>query len=164
MVGDFFIEIERLQTSDWQRAIDIYVEEAIQITGSTLGYFALLSWNEDGLTMLGWSKTAMDACKAITKPIKYQLVETGLWGDCVRQRRPVVTNDYANSTTPNKKGYPSGHVAVIRHMNVPVEEGAKIRGILGVGNKATNYSEEDTQRLQDFANKGWSKMQRILAL
>jgi GAF domain-containing protein len=163
-MADFFDEIERLHTSDWQRAIDLYVEEAIRITGSTLGYFALMSWNEDELTMFGWSKTAMDACKSITKPIKYKIVETGLWGDCIRQRRYVITNDYANSTSPTKKGYPSGHVPVIRHLNVPVQDGTKIRGILGVGNRASNYSEGDAQRLQEFANNGWLKVQKILAL
>jgi hypothetical protein len=161
---DFFGEIERLQTSEWQRAVDLFVEEAIRITGSTIGYFALMSWNEEELTMFGWSKTAMDACKAITKPIKYKLVETGLWGDCVRQRCPVITNDYANLVSPTKKGYPSGHVAIVRHMNVPVREGDKIRGVLGVGNRAASYSEIDAQRLQDLANNGWAKMQRILAL
>jgi hypothetical protein len=161
---DFFEEIDRMQASEWQRAVDLFVEEAIRITGSTIGYFALMSWNEEELTMFGWSKTAMDACKAITKPIKYKLVETGLWGDCVRQRKPVVTNDYASSTSPTKKGYPTGHVPIVRHMNVPVKEGEKIRGILGVGNRPVTYSDADAQRLQEFGNKGWAKMQKILAL
>lgn len=161
---DFFDEIDRLQTSEWQRAVDLFVEEAIRITGSTIGYFALMSWNEEELTMFGWSKTAMDACKSITKPIKYKLTETGLWGDCVRQRRHVITNDYAKSTSPTKKGYPSGHIPVTRHLNVPVQVEGKIRGVLGVGNRETNYSDGDAQRLQEFANNGWMKMQKILGL
>ena len=112
-MANFFDEIDRMHMNEWQRAVDLYVEEAIRITESTIGYFALMSWNEDALTMLGWSKTAMDACRAITKPIRYKLVETGLWGDCVRQRCAVITNNYANSTSPTKKGYPSGHVTVV---------------------------------------------------
>ena len=163
-MADFFDELEKLETSEWQKAVDLYVEEAIRITGSAIGYFALMSWDETELTMFSWSKTAMDACEAITKPIKYKLVETGLWGDCVRERHYVITNDYANSRSPSKKGYPSGHVPVIRHLNVPVEHGDKIRGVLGVGNKAALYSESDAQRLQDFANDGWMRMQKILAL
>ncbi|MBI5250084.1 MAG: GAF domain-containing protein [Desulfomonile tiedjei] len=134
-MADFFEEMKMIATQDWQIAVDMYVDEAIKITDSKIGYFAILSWGEDELTMLGWSKTAMEACKSITKPIKYRLVETGLWGDCVRVRRAVVTNDYASSNNPNKKGYPSGHVVVVRHMNVPINQGPKIRGILGVGNK-----------------------------
>ncbi len=160
----FVDEIKRLQTRDWQIAVDLYVDEAIRITESGIGYFALLSWAEDELTMLGWSKSAMEACKSITKPIKYRLVETGLWGDCVRQRKVVITNDYANCASPNKKGYPSGHVAVIRHMNVPIHHGEKIRGILGVGNKGLTYSDRDAQALQRFADEGWLAMERLLAL
>ena len=161
---DFYSTIDHLQVSDWQKAVDLYVDQAISVTGSRIGYFALLSWAEDSLTMLGWSKSAMDACTSITKPIRYQLEETGLWGDCVRERGPVITNDYANSKAPNKKGYPSGHVVVVRHMNVPVEEGSKIRGILGVGNKDRDYTAGDAERLQEFANDAWKRMQRILAL
>jgi hypothetical protein len=161
---DFFAAVDRLRVSDWQTAVDLYVEHAILITQSKIGYFAFLSWNEDSLTMLGWSKSAMDACMEVTKPIKYQLVDTGLWGDCVRERRPVITNDYAKSTAPNKKGYPSGHVTVVRHMNVPIQETTRIRGILGVGNKDVEYSGHDAESLQNFADAGWKHMSRILAL
>jgi hypothetical protein len=160
----FFEQVKGLQTKDWQIAVDLYVEEAIRLTESTIGYFAILSWFEDELTMLGWSKTAMDACRLITKPIKYKVVETGLWGDCVRYRRPVVTNDYANATSPNKRGHPSGHVPVVRHMNVPINQGDKIRGILGVGNKPLAYTDGDAQRLQQFADEGWLAMGKLLAL
>ena len=31
----------------------------------------------------------------IDKPIVYQVKDTGLWGEAIRQRIPVITNDYA---------------------------------------------------------------------
>jgi hypothetical protein len=161
---NFFEKIKKMTTRDWTTAVDMYVDEAIRLTNSQIGYFAILSWTEDELTMLGWSKSAMDACKSITKPIRYKLVETGLWGDCVRERKPVVTNDYAGSIRPNKKGYPKGHVQVVRHMNVPIHHGVKIRGIMGVGNKTADYSALDAETLQRFANEGWEAMGKILAL
>ena len=147
-----------------KEAVDIMVEEAVRLTGSVIGYFAMMNWNEDQLTMWGWSRSAMAECSAIHKPIVYKLTETGLWGDCVRYRSPVITNDYAASSSPNKKGYPKGHVEVIRHMNVPVWEGEKIRGVLGVGNKNTPYSDEDAQKLQNFGNQAWDHLKRIFKL
>lgn len=135
--------------------VDALVEEAARITGSKIGYFAIMSEDESELTMLGWSKSAMAACAMIDKPIVYPIEATGLWGDSVRQRKPVITNDYENSTSLTKKGYPDGHIAVVRHMNVPMSAGDQIVGILGVGNKAENYSDEDAANLQAFANDAW---------
>ena len=139
-----------------QSVIDVLVEEAVRALGSTLGYFAVMNETEDVLTMIGWSKTAMHACSMIDKPIVYPIEETGLWGDAVRERKPVVTNDYAGSKKPTKKGYPEGHVKIIRHVNVPVWDGDHIAGVLGVGNKADNYSAADAQLLQELANRAWA--------
>lgn len=138
-----------------QAIVDQIVEEGVRISGSSIGYFAVMNETEDVLTMLGWSKSAMGACSMIDKPIVYPLEQTGLWGDCVREREPSITNDYELSERITKKGYPEGHVAVVRHMNVPVWQDHKIVGILGVGNKSTDYSAEDSQKLQDFANRAW---------
>ncbi len=44
------------------------------------------------------------------KPIVYPIEKTGLWGDGVHEKRPVVTNDYKSLVRPTKKGYPAGHV------------------------------------------------------
>jgi len=50
----------------------------------------------------------MQECSLQDKPLVYRLKETGLWGEAVRQRRPIVTNDYP-APNPWKKGVPAGH-------------------------------------------------------
>ena len=135
--------------------VDVLVSEAIRLTGSARGYFAVLSEDEAQLTMLGWSKSAMAACRMMDKPLDYPVQATGLWGDCVRERKAVITNDYPGCTRMTKKGYPDGHVDVVRHMNVPVMEGRKIRGIVGVGNRGRDYTAHDAEVLQAFANAAW---------
>jgi two-component system, OmpR family, phosphate regulon sensor histidine kinase PhoR len=142
--------------------INLMVEEAVRLTNSNIGYFAIMNETEDVLTMLGWSKTAMDVCAIMDKPIVYPLVDTGLWGDCVRERKPVITNDYKNLVKPTKKGYPEDHVTVSRHMNVPMWSAGKIAGVLGVGNKAEPYSDVDAETLQEFAEKAWSVIEQVI--
>ena len=68
--------------------------------------------NEDEtvLTMHSWSKEAMAECAMSDKPLVYPLETTGLWGEAARQRKPIVTNDYA-APNPLKKGLPEGHVS-----------------------------------------------------
>jgi len=131
------------------------VEEACILTQSKLSYFAVMNDAEDVLTMLNWSKSAMSECKAMDQPIVYPIEKTGLWGDCVRERKPVVTNDYKSLVKPTKKGYPSGHVDVVRHMNIPVTINNKITGVLGVGNKETDYTQDDVDILMEFAAESW---------
>ena len=143
-----------------QAVADALVEEAVRVMQSTMGYFAVMNDAEDVLTMVGWSKTAMGACAMMDKPIVYPIEETGLWGDAVRERKAVITNDYAGSKKPTKKGYPEGHVKLTRHINVPVWDGERIVGVLGVGNKETDYSDADAVMMQELANRSWAYVKR----
>lgn len=135
--------------------VNTIMEEAIKLTGSSLGYFAVMNDEENELTMLAWSKSAMKACSVIDRPFTYPLEQTGLWGDCIRERKAVITNDYEDSTRATKRGYPAGHVHIIRHMNVPIHGNGRLAGILGVGNKETDYTREDAEALQKFADDTW---------
>ena len=129
--------------------------ETCSLTGSTLAYFATMDPTQKVLTMIGWSNSAMMNCAMIDKPIVYQLVDTGLWGDAVRERKAVITNDYKGLVKPTKKGYPQGHVNVNKHMNLPVFEGGKVVLVVGVGNKKADYTAADASLLSEFATAAW---------
>ena len=72
-----------------------------------------------------WSRRTHDLCAVPGQPSVYNVADTGLWGEAVRQRRPIITNDYA-APNPLKRGLPEGHPPLTRHMNVPVFEGGRI--------------------------------------
>jgi PAS domain S-box-containing protein len=122
------------------------VEGACIITASPLAYLAFMNEDESELTMYAWSRSAMAECAMAEKPITYKTEKTGLWGEAVRQRRPVITNDYP-APNPAKKGYPDGHPHITRHMNVPVIEEGRVVLVAGVANKATDYTESDANEL-----------------
>jgi PAS domain S-box-containing protein len=122
------------------------VEGAGAVTGSPLGYLAFLNSDETELAMYAWSRSAMQECTMREKPIIYPVEKTGLWGEAVRQRLPVITNDY-QAPNPKKKGYPEGHPHIIRHMNVPVMDGDRIVIVAGVANKLSDYTDNDTSAL-----------------
>jgi PAS domain S-box-containing protein len=131
------------------------VEKSVEITSSSIGYLAFVAEDESLLTMYAWSSLAMKECHIEKKPIEYPLHATGLWGEAVRQRRPVITNDYA-AENPLKKGYPNGHVPVIRHMNIPVFDGTRIVMVAGVGNKPSDYDEWDVYELSILMSGLWN--------
>ena len=76
--------------------------DAVRLTESTMGYLAFMNEDETVLTMHSWSKTAMKQCAMIDKPIVYPVETTGLWGVAVRQRKPIITNDYGAQDVKKK--------------------------------------------------------------
>ncbi|NLH47189.1 MAG: PAS domain S-box protein [Myxococcales bacterium] len=135
------------------------LEQGARLTDSPIGYLALLDDAETTLTMYAWTKSAMAQCALIDKPQVYRLEDTGLWGEAVRQRRPIITNDYP-APHPWKKGYPKGHVPIRRHMNIPVFDGDKIVLLAGVGNKVDEYDETDVKQLTLMMEGIWRLAQR----
>jgi GAF domain-containing protein len=141
---------------------DAITRELCDLTDSDISYFAVMDLDETVLTMIGWSQSAMANCGVPDRPIVYQLDETGLWGDAVRERRAVITNDYPNLDKPTKKGYPAGHVEIQRHMNLPIFEGDRVALVVGVGNKPDPYTEEDVELVEDLMTEAWETFQPAL--
>jgi PAS domain S-box-containing protein len=130
------------------------VEGAGIMTGSPLGYLALVSDDESELAMFSWSEAAMAGCGMQDKPLVYKTEKTGLWGEAVRQRRAVITNDYA-APNPKKKGYPPGHPPILRHMNVPLMDEGRIVLVAGVANKQGDYTDHDVEELSLLMQGLW---------
>ncbi len=135
------------------------LEAAVRLTQSKIGYIAFANEDESVLTMYAWSSSAMQECQVKDKPIVYPVKTTGLWGEAVRQRRPIITNDYA-APSPWKKGTPEGHVYLARHMNAPIFDGDRIVIVAGVANKASEYTEDDVRQLTLLMSGMWRIVQR----
>jgi PAS domain S-box-containing protein len=149
---------ERTKLSE-KNLLSYAIEGAGTLTGSPLGYLAFLNEDETELAMYAWSQTSMQECSMPEKPIVYEVEKTGLWGAAVRERRPVVTNDY-QSPDPRKKGYPAGHPHIIRHMNVPVMDGNHIVIVAGVANKPSDYMDNDVRELSLLMQGLWEVLKR----
>jgi len=134
--------------------LEYAIEGAGTITGSPLAYLAFLSDDESELSMYAWSRSAMNECAIQEKPILYKTEKTGLWGEAVRQRKAVITNDY-EAPSSLKRGYPEGHPRILRHMNIPVIENGHIVLVAGVANKPTDYTENDTVELSLLMQALW---------
>jgi PAS domain S-box-containing protein len=156
---DALLSINKVGGRSAEEVISTVVEDAISVTESKIGYLATVDEDEAVLTMKYWSKSAHKSCGVIDKPIIYKLEDTGLWGEAIRQRKPVITNNYS-CPSQLKRGLPEGHVPIIRHMNIPVFAGEKIVAVVGVGNKETDYIDDDVRQLQLFMDGWWQIMKR----
>ena len=132
------------------RALDI----AGFFVASPLGFFHFIEDDQRTIALQQWSSATMnDYCRTDGSRHHYSIDEAGIWADCVREKRPVVHNDYPSH--PGRKGLPDGHVPIVRELVVPVIRGDKVVGIMGVGNKESSYTRRDIELLSYFADVAW---------
>ena len=118
-----------------------------------MGYLHYVNSEENGFASYVWSKGAAEACEA-REYMDFSLTTAGLWAECMRQRGPVICNEYA--TAPEKRGLPEGHIPIKRILSIPIMKSEKIVAVLGVANKPTPYDEADQRQLMLFGNRLWS--------
>jgi PAS domain S-box-containing protein len=135
------------------------INEAEKLTGSSIGFYHFVEPDQQTLSLQNWSRrTKAEFCKAEGKGLHYAVGKAGVWVDCVQTRGPVIHNDYAS--LPHRKGLPPGHAAVSRELVVPVLRGDKITAILGVGNKPSDYDQEDVKAVSLLADLAWEIAER----
>lgn len=138
------------------------LNEVEKLTESKIGFYHFIDEDQVTIHLQNWStQTKASYCNAEGFGFKYPLSQAGVWADCVSEKRPVIHNDYAS--LPHRKGLPPGHAAVIRELVVPVIRSQKITAILGVGNKANNYSENDIEIVSRLADLAWDIAEQKLA-
>ncbi len=157
------LRLNAMTEADEQSITDFALEAAVEITQSRIGYVAFLDASEETLIMHSWSSEAMGECAVHDRTLVYPVATTGLWGEAVRQRKPVITNDY-QAANPWKRGVPEGHVRVVRHMNVPVLDGERIVVVAGVGNKVEEYDDTDVRELTLLMQGMWQLVVRRRAV
>ena len=135
------------------------LEKAIQLTGSKMGYFAFVDEDQKTVQMYSWSTLAIQQCKLKHKQKIYHVDHMGLWGEALRQRKPVITNDYL-AENPCKRGQPEGHVKIFRHMNVPIFDKNRVVIIAGVGNKKEPYDQSDVRQVILLMEGMWNIIRR----
>jgi PAS domain S-box-containing protein len=141
-------ETELLQTG---------VDEAVWLTGSEIGYLHFVTQDQQAVQLASWSSDAQAGCK-LDFEAHYPLAQAGVWADPVRLRQAVIHNDYQHLM--DRRGYPQGHLPLVRHMAVPVVEAGVVWAVLGVGNKAEDYDETDARELGLIGGDLWRMVMR----
>lgn len=133
-----------------QKALD----EIEALTGSQIGFYHFVHSNSQTLTLQAWStKTSEEFCRAAVGGTHSPISEAGVWADCVRERKPIIHNDYPGLA--HRKGLPEGHASITREVMVPTIRNGQVVSVLGVGNKPEDYTEKDVEVVSYIADMVW---------
>ena len=148
------VRILQYNAESVQDLLDYALNEAITLSDSKIGY--IFSYNEDKKQFIlnNWSEGVMDECNITDIQTVYDLDKTGIWGEAVRQGKPIILNDFQKEHAL-KKGYPEGHAPLNKFMTIPIFSSDKIVAVVGVANKKTNYTETDALQLELLMDGVW---------
>ncbi len=130
------------------------LDETCALVDSPIGFYHFVEADQKTLSPQQWStRTLMEFCRAEGKGMHCGIDRAGVWVECVHRKEAVVHNDYAS--LPHRKGLPEGHAEVVRELVVPIMKQEAVVAVLGVGNKPSDYTEEDVETVSYLADVTW---------
>ncbi|MCX7966400.1 MAG: PAS domain S-box protein, partial [Syntrophorhabdaceae bacterium] len=155
MRNSTLLKLYQMSDEPLERITDFVLEQCIIITGSEYGFIGYLNEEETLMHASLWSKKAMDVCSVDEKLVLFPIDKAGLWAETVRQKKPIIVNDY-NEPNPYKKGFPKGHVQIERFLGIPLLEKDRVRVVIGLANKKEPYTDSDILHISLLLEGMWS--------
>lgn len=153
------VEILQYPSYSMQDYLDFALNKAIEMTDSRIGFIFFYNEEKKEFVLNSWSNEVMKECAIAEKQTIWQLENAGLWGEAVRQRKPIVANDY-QMPNPLKKGLPEGHALLHKFLIIPMLENDKIVGVVAVANKKTDYLDADIMQLTVLMDIVWKALDK----
>jgi PAS domain S-box-containing protein len=153
------LEFQGMEQSTEQEIFEFTLEASLSSLKSDFAFIGKTSEDEAEMIVQVWSKATMQQCTVTDNPIHFDTAKLGLLGAIIRQRRPIIVNDY-EASTEFKKGYPPGHVPIQRFLCVPIFRADRIVAVAAVANKLMEYTVSDVSAFTSLLNEMWSTIER----
>lgn len=134
--------------------LDFALQEAVDLTGSRLGSLFLYDEERRRLSLHSRSQEVLRECTVTGASSVFDLDESGIFGEAVRRRRPLIVNDCA-APHPLRKDLPAGHVPLTRWLSIPLLHEDRVVAMVVVANKTEAYDDTDVRQLQLLMEGVW---------
>ncbi len=135
------------------------LDRVCELVKSPVGFYHFVEADQHTVLLQAWSsRTLAEFCTAAGGGHHYSLDTAGVWADCVRVKKPIIHNDYAN--LPDRKGMPDGHAELVRELVTPILRQDRVVAVLGVGNKPVDYNQQDLELVTYLADVAWEIVER----
>lgn len=147
--SDFLVDLfKHADSFDESAIVRRVIEQAMEVVRSPLGYLYFVDNAQKTMTLAAWrdgSRPQVVMADSEPQPIGRAM----MLSECVRGKHATWTNDIARK--PQNDGLPD----LTRFLAVPMVSGDEVVAVLGVGNRDTNYAEEDQRALAALADGAW---------
>ncbi len=134
-------------------------DEVSGLTNSPIAFMQLMEADQVTPSLQAWSANVLEFfAPAFGEEHHLPVGQAGMWADAIRQRRPIIHNDY--ESLPDKKGLPEGHTPIVREMVFPIIRRERIVAAIGVGNKPQDYTQQDLGLAERFVDYAWDIIER----
>ena len=125
------------------------------ITDSRAGFCCIVKEGPESVSQTVWSTRAD---RGIPAHLDRDCTGMSLWTDCIAKQQPVIRNHTEMRYSGPEKG--SAPALLVRHLTIPIVRCGQVVGVIGVGNKSTDYTEEDVTIVNLFADLAWDIAER----
>ncbi len=139
---------------------DYALNTAVSLSNSEIGFIGFANNDESGFTVYSWSDSVYKECGIKDKPIEFPIESSGLWSKAIRERKPIMVNNYTKCDNTWKKGYPEGHIPIQNYLSIPLIDRDKVVVIITVANKREHYNKDDILQLQLLIDSVWRLIER----
>lgn len=145
--SDFLVDLfKQADASDESAIVRRVIDQAMEVTHSPLACLYLVDPAQRMITLAAWrDQSRPQVVMADSEP--QQIGRAVLFTECVRSKHITANNDPARK--PQNDGLPD----LTRYLAVPILFGENVFAVLGVGNRDSNYNDED-QRLLALLGDG----------
>ncbi|HEY3490500.1 MAG TPA: response regulator [Candidatus Deferrimicrobiaceae bacterium] len=153
------LRIAQARFGSTQEMLDRALREALVLTGSQIGYLFRYDEGTEHFSLSGWAQDDKASYPIPEPSFDYELARTGLWGEAVRRRKPILLNDLRTENSL-RHGMPEGHARLERFLTVPVLRHGYVVAVLGVADKPADYNETDARQLTLLMDTIWGMAER----
>ncbi len=154
------VDILQFKATQLNDFLDHALNELIRLTDSKIGYIYFYNADKKQFVLNSWSKEVLQECAVTMPETTYDLEKTGLWGEVLRQQKPIINNDF-EAYHPLKKGVPEGHVTLKKFLSIPIFFDNEIVAVAGVANKTKDYTQTDVLQMTLLMNAVWKTTERL---
>jgi len=157
--------IESLNSASVERILQLTLDEAEQMTDSSLGFFHFVQNHyAPGLTHVWSTKTVMrhGSLLSETQAGLEELIGSRFWSAVLERKEPLVFG--GASLGREVAGFPERHPGISTMMVVPVVRDERVMAILVVGNRMEAYDEESVRWVRALADQAWEIVENKLYL
>lgn len=157
--------IGMLNTASVEDILQVTLDEAERMTGSSLGFFHFVRHQQLPVSTHVWSTNTLKHHGAILNEYnisKDELISSRFWSELLAGKRPLIHN--RTGLTIHGTNFPEWHPGISRTLIVPVIRDNQIMALLGVGNSLDEYDEEIVRWVTALADQAWEIVENKLYL